>query len=155
MKRLAELVIVSIAAFCLTSCAKSFQDIRVTSCKVLSVSPKGLSSFDAVLEVGVDNPAPQLNLSNAYAILKMDGQPCLHVRADDMTIQPRSEQVYTVLLHGSIDGGFNPFSLFGLLEKRALDPMSVDLSFHGALKNGIGKDFEYKDIPLKELMESL
>lgn len=155
MKRVAELLIVALAAFCLSACTKSFQDIKVTSCRLVSVSPKGLTSFDAVLEVGVDNPAPQLTLSNAYAKLKMDDNPCLHLTADDLTIQPRAEQVYTVMLHGTIDGNFNPFSLLSLLEDQNLDRMTIDVSFHGALKSGLGKDFEYKDIPLKELLGSL
>ena len=155
MRRIAELLIVALAAFCLASCTKSFQDIKVTSCKLVSVSPRGLSAFDAVVEVGVDNPAKQITLSKAYAKLKMDGEPCLHLTADDVTLAARSEQVYSVTLHGTMDGSFNPFSLLSLLEHPEMETLSIDVSFRGALKSGLGKDFEYTDIPLKDLLGKL
>ncbi|MBP5719897.1 MAG: hypothetical protein J6W82_02380 [Bacteroidales bacterium] len=155
MKKVAELLIVALAALCLTSCGKSFKDIKVTSCDVVSVSPKGLTSFDAELNLGVDNPASQITLSQMNATVKMDGAPCLYLTADDVTVAPRAEQTYSLLLHGLMDSNFNPFTLLSLIKQPDLSAMTIDLTFHGALKCGIGKDFEYKDIPLTNLLGNL
>lgn len=140
----------------LVSCGtKSLKDIKMTSCNVSSFTPKGLTSFDATVDLGVDNPSVQFALSKMYAVVKMNGSPCIHLTADDVTIAPRTEQVYPLTLHGTMDGGFNPFSLLGLLEGSGLEQMTIDVKYHGALKSGLGKDFEYKDIPLTDLIDRL
>lgn len=155
MKRICRLIILALAVLSLASCAKSFKDIKVTSCDVVSVSPKGLTSFDAELNLGVDNPASQINLSAMTATLKMDGVPCLYLTADDVTLAPRIEVIYPVHLHGLMDSNFNPFTLLSLIKQPELSPMTIDVKFHGALRSGIGKDFEYNDIPLKQLLGNL
>ena len=143
-----------VTALLLVSCTGSFKDIKVTSCDFVSLTPRGLSSFDAVMDIGVDNPAPQLTLSKMYALVKMDQQPCLHLYADDVTISSRTEFVYPVSFHGTIDESFNPFTIFSILKGENLESLTVDISFRGALKSGLGKNFEYKDIPIKDLIEN-
>ena len=155
MKASFSLVFCALAAVILCGCSKSFQDIRVTSCDVESLSPRGLTSIDATVNIGVDNPTVQVTLSQMKAVVKMDGVPCLNVTADDLTLAPRTEDVYTVLMHGTLAEGFNPFQLLTLLGQPELDPMTIDVSFHGTLRSGLGKDFEYTDIPLKELLSKI
>lgn len=155
MKKLLRLLIPAIAALCLCACGKSFQDIKVTSCDLESLSPRGLSSMDAVVNVGVDNPTVQVTLTNLAAVIKMEGIPCLHVTADDLTLTPKTEQIYTILLHGTLDESFNPLQLLGLLAEPDLDVLTLDVSFRGTLRSGIGKDFEYTDIPLKDLLSKI
>ena len=155
MNKLLRLLIPVLAAVCLCSCSKSFQEIKVTSCALESLSPRGLSSIDAVVNVGVDNPTVQVNLTNLKATVKMDGIPCLHVTADDVSLAPKTEQVYTLILHGTLDESFNPLQLLGLLTEPDFDIMTLDVSFRGALRNGIGKDFEYTDILLKDLLSKI
>ena len=152
MRRLAELILVALAALLLTSCAKSLKDIEVTSCNVTSISPKGLSSFDATVDLGVNNPSVQLTISKMNATVKMDGVPCIYLTADDVTLAPKTEQVYILSLHGLLDGNFNPFTLLTLLNNPDFDPMTIDVSCRATLKSGIGKDLIYKDIPLKDLL---
>ena len=152
MRRLAELILLALSALLLTSCGKSLKDIEVTSCKVTSISPKGLSAFDATVDLGVNNPSVQLTLTRMNATVKMDGAPCLYLTADDVTLEPRSEQVYILSIHGLLDGNFNPFALLALLDSPDMDPMTIDVSCHASIKSGLGKDLIYKDIPLKELL---
>ncbi|MBO4565964.1 MAG: hypothetical protein J5695_01915 [Bacteroidales bacterium] len=156
MKKLAGILLTLLAAVLLSSCCKSFQDIRLTSCDLVELSPRGLSSIDATIEVGVDNPTVQVTLTGMDATLKMDGSPCLHLTADDVTLEPRTEKVYSILIHGAIDGNFNPLQLLLLLNQpNFLEPMTADVRFRGVLKSGLGKDFEYTDIPLKDLLDKL
>ncbi len=155
MKKSLKLLTVALAALCLVSCGKSFQDIKVTSCELVSLSPRGLSSLDATISLEVDNPTVQVTLTGMYAVAKMDGVPCLHFTADDLTLSPRSKEIYTIEVHGNIDDGFNPFQLLVLLQNRDMDLVTIDVKFRGTLKSGLGKDFEYKDIPLKDLLDKI
>ena len=144
------------AIFGLSSCNyKSLKDIKVTSCDITSISPKGLSAFDATVDLGVDNPSVQFSLSKMNAVVKMQGEPCMYLTADDVTVAPRQEQVYTLVLHGSMADGFNPFSLLNLLKEQEQEPLTIDVSYRGNLKSGLGKNFEYKDISLKDLIGRL
>ncbi|MBO6168852.1 MAG: hypothetical protein J6O51_02660 [Bacteroidales bacterium] len=152
MKRVLKLITISLAVILAGACSKSLKDITITSCDVTSISPRGLSAFDATLDLGVNNPSVQFTLKKMNATVKMDGAPCLYLTADDVTIAPRSENVYTLIVHGTMDQGFNPFSLLTLLQSPGLEPVTVDVSCFGALKSGLGKNFEYKDLPLKDLL---
>ena len=155
MKRVTRLLIIALAALCLVSCSKSFKDIRLTSCELVSASPRGLSGFDAVLNVGVDNPAPQVTLSGAYAVVKMDGKPCLYLSTADFTLKPRKEMIYQIALQGTLDSEFNPFMLLALLKEQNWELMTADVYFRGELAGGLGKQFEYTDIPLKNLLDKI
>ena len=131
----------------------SFQDIKITSWELGSLSPRGLSAFDAVLNLEVDNPAPQVSLSEMTAVIKLDQVPCLHLTADDITLVPHRRAWYTASFHGSLDENFNPFTFLQLIRQPDLAQLTMDVQFKGTLRSGLGKHFEYTDIPLKELMQ--
>ena len=153
MKRAVELVVIVIASLFLASCSGSFKDIKVTSCVLTEIVPRGLSAFDATIDLGVDNPAPQVTLSEMKALIKMDQVPCLHLTAEDVTLAPRSESVYTVTFHGVLDENFNPFSLLQLFNQQRQTALTADFGFRGTLRSGLGKYFEYTDIPIKDLLD--
>ena len=155
MKRLLVTVLIVISGLCCSCGTGSFKDIKVNHCDLVSVTPRGLSAFDALLQLNLDNPAPQVTLSQMSAVIRLDGTPCLHLSADDITIQPRSVLDYNVVFHGTIDENFNPFALIPYLQKRELEGLTIDLGFRGTLRSGLGKYFEYKDIPVKDIMGSL
>ena len=152
MRRTLHIIFAALTLMCLSSCGKSFQDIKMTSCELVSLTPRGLSSIDATVAIGIDNPTVQVGLSRMNAVVKMDGAPCLYVTADDVTLQARTEQVYNLSLHGALDDDFNPFQLLTLLRNPNLESFTIDVKYHGALKSGLGKDFEYTDIPLSDLL---
>lgn len=156
MKKLARILVPLLAAVLLSACCNSFQDIRVTSCDLVELSPRGLSSIDATVNIGIDNPTVQVTLTQMNATLKMDGTPCMHLTADDITLNPRSSCVYNVLVHGTIDESFNPFQLLALFGQSGwMEMLTADVRFRGVLKSGLGKDFEYTDIPLKDLLDQI
>ncbi|MBQ9462093.1 MAG: hypothetical protein IJU68_00360 [Bacteroidales bacterium] len=152
MKKFVLILMTALAGVCLSSCSGSFKDIKLTSCELVSLSPRGLSAFDAVLNLSIDNPAPQVTLSEMSAVIKMNQVPCLHLTAEDITISPRTELIYSVTFHGTMDENFNPFTLLSLVKQPDLAAMTIDVGFRGTLKSGLGKYFEYKDIPVKDLI---
>lgn len=153
MKRAIELFVIVIAMFCTASCSGSFKDIKVTSWVLTEVVPRGLSAFDATIDLGIDNPAPQVTLSEMSALIKMDQAPCLHLTAEDVTIAPRTESVYTVTFHGVLDENFNPFTLLQLFNQQKQTELTADFGFRGTLKSGIGKYFVYTDVPINDLID--
>lgn len=152
MKRIATLLITALAVLCTVSCSESFKDIKVTSCQLESITPRGLSAFDAILDIGINNPAPQVTLSEMNAVIRLNEIPCLYLTAEDITLEPRSEQVYVAFFHGSLAEDFNPFSLLPLLQHPELEGITLDLGFRGTLRSGLGKYFEYTGIPIKDIM---
>lgn len=155
MKSLLRIACVCLALIAASSCAKSFQDIKMTSFDIVSLTPRGLSSIDASVEVGVDNPTVQVTLTRMQAIAKMDGVPCLYIFADDLTLAPYTQQTYRLDLHGTLDEQFNPFYLLTLIQKPDMDSITVDVTFRGTLRSGLSKDFSYIDIPLKDILDKI
>ena len=86
------------------------------------------------------------------AVIRLNEIPCMYLTAEDITLVPRSEQVYVALFHGSLAENFNPFSLLPLLQHPDLECITIDLGFRGTLRSGLGKYFEYTGIPIKEIM---
>ena len=153
MKSLLRTLLLSILL--LASCAKSLKDIKMTSFDIEALTPRGLSAIDAAVSIGIDNPTVQVTLSRMQATAKMDGIPCMYVVADDVTLEPRTQQIYRLDLHGMLDENFNPFQLLALFHQQQMELITVDVTFRGTLRNGLSKDFTYNDIPLKVLLENI
>ena len=154
MKRAIPFLLLCVAL--LSGCSVSkFKDIKATSFEIVSITPTGLSAVDAVVDVGVDNPATDFAISNAAGVLKFEGEECLTVTATDMVeIEGKSEKVYRVPLHGVLAGSFNPFRLLTLLKSKDLSRFTVDVSARATLRSGIGKELEFKGLPLEKLLKN-
>lgn len=149
--------IILIIATCLallTGC-HSFKDIKVNSFELTRVVPVGLSAIEAEVLVELDNPTVGFSVENAEGILKMNGTPCMTITADCVKIDRKSVKHYSIPLKGKLADGFNPFQLLNILGTRDLSVFSMDVKAHGKLKGGIGKDIEYKDIPLTSLIDNI
>lgn len=149
------IILIAIVSMMVCSCSKGFQDIAVTSFDVVSLKPVGLSRLEATVELGIHNPATELHISDLMGTLKYQGAPCLSITSDDVVIEKKSDKLYTVVLNGTIDPDFEIIRLIKLMKSDSLDEMTVDVSCHGALRSGLGKDIGKKDIPLKDLISKL
>ena len=155
MKKTVRLLLaILLAAFTSSSCSGSFRDIELTSFSLVSVTPVGMSSLDAVVELGVRNPSMQFTVSRATATLKLDSRPCVRLYADALTVESRSDKTYPAVLHMAAEDGSNILSLLLLFGGGDFSRLTADVSFRATLRSGIGKDFEYKDIPLQNLLPS-
>lgn len=152
MKRF--ILIISVCAVLMTGC-HSFKDIKVNSFELTRVIPVGLSALEAEVNVEIDNPTVGFTVENVEGLLKMDGDSCMTVTSDQIKIAKKSTQHYAIPLHGKLADGFNPFQLLNILGTKDLSVFTIDVKAHGALKGGIGKDIEYKDIPLTSLIDKL
>jgi len=141
----------------LVSCkGRAYQDISVTSARLVSVVPEGLSGLNAVVEIGVHNPAGEIRLSDLSAMAKYRGQDALLITAEPVTLEGRTDQLYTIPLQGRLAENFNPLQLLTLAGGGfTYDDLTVSLRCRASLRGGFGKVIEMEDMPLGQLLNQL
>ena len=151
MKRVFALLLLCAPLLC--GCAKRFQDIRVTSYDIVSLSPLGLSAVEAIVDLGVYNPATTLKLSDISGVVKMNGDTCIVLTTEDIALEGRAEKVYRIPVRGVMGDKFNPFQLLTLYKNADFSQFTVDASAHAGLFGPVGKDISIKDLSLEKLLE--
>ncbi len=152
MKRNARIFIALTAALvCLTSCMEKYRQIGITSFDVESVSPTGMKSAEARVKVGVHNPAGTVQLRDINGVLRHDSTTLVILRATDVRLAPRCDSTYTLWVTGNLAEGVSLLNVVPLLHANGLEAVTADLSARATLKNGLGKDIAFKDIPLKDM----
>lgn len=153
MKRVVTFLLLALALV-LTGCkGKRLQDIKVTSARIVSIVPEGLSSINALVEVGVHNPSVALEITDIVGLAHYEDMNILSVTADQLIVEGHTDKLYQIPLKGQIAEGFNPLRLLRLLgNESSLDDVTVSFRGHVALRGGIGKDIEMEEIPLSTLL---
>ena len=113
------LAAVLMAVLMLQGCAR-FRDIRIVSCGVESVSMQGLRSVEAILSVGVDNPAAALELSAIEGTLNMGDDVLGTFSAGNFSIDRKTVSECQVPVSFTLDRQVSLLSLLPLV--RELDP---------------------------------
>ena len=145
--------ILALCALLLSGCSKSVKEIRVTSFEVVSVTPVGLTRFVATVEAGIDNPFASLLVEDFEGHLKLDGQECLDVSAGELLLEGRCDKTYAIPFEASLSEGFSPFRILPILSDPDPLRLSVDISARASLRSGVGKTFEFKDIPIDKFLK--
>lgn len=154
MKSRILLIFAAFATLCLSSCTGGFREVRVTSCEVKSLNPVGLAKMEATVEVGVHNPAREFHLKDLEGVAKYKGQPCLTLTTPDITVEGRTDKVYSVTVTGSIDRDFNLLQIIAIARDiPKSDDITVDIHARASLGTGAGRKIVMNDIPLKDLIE--
>lgn len=133
---------------------KKLEDMKVTSAAVRNVMPDGLRAVKLELAVGVDNPGTQVSLSEISCSFKHSGKVLGNVVVDPFTLHARSEETYDLKANVSLSETTSLFDLGKLLDKAVLDEATVDFSAIVKLKSGVSRKLDYKDIPVKKLLET-
>lgn len=132
---------------------RGFQDIAVTSVRLVSIIPEGLTGVSAELEVGIHNPTLAFRVEDLTGAAKFQGQEALLLSAEPLDVAARCDSLYLIPLRGRVDGDFNPLRLLRLLGGEAdLDDISFDIRARASLRSGLGKNIEMLDIPLSSLL---
>ena len=156
MKRVLPLLLLALALV-LSGCqGKRLQDIKVTSARIVSIVPEGLTELSALVEVGIHNPSVAFEVRDLVGTAHYEDMNILSISADQLIVEGHTDKVYQVPLKGHIEEGFNPFRLLRLLGNDAsLDDVTVSFRARVALRGGIGKNIEMEDIPLSTLLTNL
>lgn len=153
MKR-TGIILLALCSLFLSSCGGNMKDTRMTSFKLLSVSLQGADGMTLVVEVGIDNPGMGFEVTGLNALMKLDGTSALVLTSDQLIVEGRTEKVYVIPMRGRIAEGFNPFRLLHLLmdDRHIEDRLSADISARVALRGGLGKKIEVKEVPLSSVI---
>lgn len=145
-----------VLALGLAGCApKGLQDIAVTSARIVSIVPEGLTSASAELEVGVHNPSVRITLTDLTGLAKYKGESILDLSAEPVVLEARTDSLYRLPVQCRIAGGFSLLRLLRAFDGQ-VDADDLTLSVKGrAAMRGIGKDIELEDIPLGTLLDEI
>ncbi|MBQ6243327.1 MAG: hypothetical protein IJK55_01255 [Bacteroidales bacterium] len=148
------LLVLLLASLLLAGCKKaSYKDIAITSARIVSIVPEGLTGVSALLEVEVHNPAGALELTGLEGLARYRGQEALTMTAEPVSVAARSDQTIRIPIQGRLADGFNPFQLLGMVSSGFnYDDVTLSLSGRASLRSGLGKNFELVDIPLGTLL---
>lgn len=153
-RRLIKVFILLLAAMLAGSCGiRKYKDIKITSFAVESITPSGLKSLDAVVEVGIDNPAPAFNIMNLEAEIYRDSVHLAHFSAENVAVEGRCDRLYKIPVSGEIDPAVTLLNLMLLARNFRSEEYSVSVKAK-AMIAGIGKELAFDDIPLERLLKN-
>lgn len=139
---------------CLTGC-KNIKDIEVTSVKLESVSLNGFKSLDLHLSAQVSNPARQVKLSEIEGSIVHSGKIIGELAMDPFTLTARSTDRYNLKANVGLAQGAGLKDLMLLAEPSGLNECTVNVSAKATYGKGVPVPVKMKDIPLKELLNSI
>ena len=147
-----RVVVVIVMISALSSCVQKFRDIRVTSCEIVSFTPRGLRSADAVLSLGVDNPAGSFVVNDFEVIIKDAGAKLCVLRADPVSFEKKSSQKYTVPCSARIES-LSVMEILELVGGTDFSDFTADVSATVATGKGSGHKIKFNDIKITELIK--
>lgn len=148
MKRVLHTLLLVVATVLASSCGVSrVKDVKVTSVDFKYITPTSARSLDAVLLLGVDNPAPAMKISALEGIVSYGDRQIVQVKAGELLLQKKSSQVYEVPCTASLVDGVSLLSLIPVFSGSP-DALKADVRLHVALKNGPGTDLVFNDLKI-------
>ncbi|MCR5561577.1 MAG: hypothetical protein K6F58_07170 [Bacteroidales bacterium] len=151
MKRNIAIILLAAALLSLTGCVNKFKQVKITSVELESVKPRGMKTYDAVVQLGIENPAPSFNIMNLKADVRRDSLAIIHLSGENVAVAGRSSKVYRVPVTAQIDSSVTLLQLALLARSFNAELYVVDLSAK-AMVAGVGKTLEYTGIPLASLL---
>lgn len=137
-------LVVILAAGCGVSKVK---DIKITSVDFKYITPTSARSLDAVLLLGIDNPAPAIKVSGLDGVVSYGDRQIARVTAGEVSLQKKSSMVYEVPCTASLMDGVSLLSLIPIFSGSP-DALKADVRLHAALKNGPGTDLVFNDLKI-------
>lgn len=148
------LAVAAAAVTCLMagSCGVSkIKDIKLVQAGVKYIIPTSLRTFDAVLELGVDNPAMTFNVSGIDGRIRVDEVPFATFTAGELRVEGKKILRYELPCSITLEPGITLLDVLKLSTRRSLDGIKADVNLKVASKSGALKaPLSYKDLDLAE-----
>ncbi|MBR5924566.1 MAG: hypothetical protein IKZ60_03825 [Bacteroidales bacterium] len=142
-----------LAAFVLTGCVSKYKKIKVSSFEVESVVPSSLRSANVVVAVGINNPAPAFQLRDIEATVKQNGNVMGLVTGEPVSVDGKCERVYRIPLQAQLAEGVGIMQLLATYKSFNPEEFTIDLHARANVAGKIGKDIDYKDVPLSKFIK--
>lgn len=133
-------------------CSK-VKDIKITSCGLESYSLKGLRSVDAVLAIGIDNPAFAFTVTQIDGLVKYNGEDFATYTADTVAVAKKCSKVYDLPCSATLSDGVSLGKILSIAKNGGLEGFTTDITAKVKLKSGAGTTLKFKDLDLKEMMD--
>ena len=154
MKRIAKIsLLLLLAAFVLTGCVSKYKKIKVTSFELESVVPSSLRSANVVVDVGINNPAPAFQVRDIEATVKQNGNVMGLVTGEPVSVDGKCDRVYRIPLQAQLAEGVGLMQLLATYKSFNPEEFTIDLHARANVAGKIGKDIDYKDVPLTKFMK--
>ena len=142
-----------LAAFMLTGCVSKYKKIKVSSFELESVVPSSLRSANVVVAVGIDNPAPSFQVRDIEATVKQNGSVLGLVTGEPVSVDGKCDRVYRVPLQAQLADGVSLMQLLATYSNFNPEEFTLDLHARANVAGKVGKDIDYKDVPLSKFMK--
>lgn len=155
MKALYKWLMVLVAALvALTSCGISkIKDISLQSVGVKYITPTSTRSLQGVLVLGIDNPAMSLNLTDVEGEVQYKGKPIAVFTTGELPLEGKSVREYELPCTVTLAEGASLLDLAMIAARRSTEGLTADVQLHAALKNGLGKDLQFKALDLTQFTQ--
>ena len=154
MKRGIRIILVAAALLgLLAGCTPKWSEVRISSIGLRSFELTSPKSFDLVLDLGVDNPAPDFYVDSLKVAVKAGERPIVLLGAGDVQVAGEVDSCYVVPVRATLADGINIFYIMGALKEEQTGAFKADLWARVRLRGRFGKTIEYKDIPVDELKD--
>lgn len=137
----------------LTGCVSKYKKVKVTSFELESVVPSSLRSANIVVAVSIDNPAPSFQVRDLEATIKQNGSVMGLVTGEPVSVDGKCERVYRIPLQAQLAEGVGIIQLLATYKNFNPEDFTVDLHARANVAGKIGKDIDYKDVPLSKFMK--
>ena len=154
MKRVVKIsLLLLLAAFVLTGCVSKYKKIKVSSFELESVVPSSLRSANVVVAVGINNPAPAFQVRDIEATVKQNGNVMGLVTGEPVSIDGKCDRVYRIPLQAQLAEGVGLMQLLATYKSFNPEEFTIDLHARANVAGKIGKDIDYKDVPLSKFLK--
>ena len=154
MRHRTAVILLMAFVLALTGC-RNIKDIRVLSVNLDSISMRGFKSVDLHFSAEIDNPARQIRLTEIDGSIIHSGKIIGKLAMDSFILAPKSQETYNLKANVSLAQGAGLKDLMMLADPKRLNECTVDLSAKAAYGKGTPMPVKRKNIPLKELLNSI
>lgn len=151
-KFILNLFVLGLAAAGLSGC-KDINDIRITSCELVSISPKGFRSADAVLAIGIYNPVAAFTVSDLKGVIFRESGTAATFSAGTVNVEGKKEGVYRLPCTAEIDKNVSLMELAALAASQDLSGYKVNIEFNVALGKGRSHKLHFDNIEISDLLK--
>lgn len=154
MKKVLKIcILLMLAGVTLTGCVSKYKKIKVTSFELESVVPSSLRSANVVVAVGINNPAPAFQVRDLEATVKQNGNVMGLVTGEPVSVDGKCERVYRIPLQAQLAEGVGLIQLLATYKSFNPEEFTIDLHARANVAGKIGKDIDYKDVPLTKFLK--